>query len=466
MAKSNFGGGAYTLRSLPLAAQTCINLYLEPREDAPGEYAFYGTPGKVVRATLGTSGGHRGSLVAGNHLYCVVGSGVYKVTSAFASTLLGTLPSASGKVQMAQNGQQLVIAHRDGWHVVTLSTGAMAAVANSPAMSDVSFIDNYGVGAAANGTYVWSNLADFSTVGALSFASAEGHPDRILRTISDHRELWLFGEVSIEVAVVSGDPDLPFTRTAFIEQGILAPHSAAKEDNSVFWLGRNESGQGVVYRAEGYVPTRVSTFAIEQAIQNYASPEDAVAFTYQQDGHHYYVLSFAEATWVYDINVGLWHQRSWRDTTTGEVRRDRAHTHVFFSGQHLVGDWEDGRLYALDMSTFTDDGDPIYRERVWAQIENENGWMTFHKGELIAEMGVGQSGAVSADATDPKVWLSWSNDGGRTWSSELDRSLGAIGEFRSRAVWRRLGKSRSRYFRLRTSAPVRLAFRSFTLEMS
>jgi hypothetical protein len=489
MARSKFLGGAYTLRSHPLAAQTAINVYLEPNESQSGEPAgLYGTPGLLKKATLPTSG-CRGQRSAGGYLWGVYGNTVYRLNSAFSGTPVGTLPNSSGAVSMEHNGTVLVIGHAAGWHSVNLSTSAFAAVSGSPTMSDVSFIDNYLVGAQDDGTYTWANL-NSTTIDALNFASAEGSPDPIIRTLADHRELWLFGTSTIEVAVVTSDPDLPFTRTSFIEQGILAPHTACKEDNSVFWLGRNESGQGVVYVAEGYIPRRISTFAIEQEIATYARPEEATAYTYQQDGHHYYVLSFAEATWAFDINTQVWHQRAYRNTTTGELERHRGTGHAFFGGMHLVGDYADGRLYALDLNTFTDDGDEIYRERAWPGEDNENRWTTYHRGELIGEMGVGLSGRFAYDdplldeggelllgeddsvlmadhvtdpGTDPRVWLQWSHDAVQ-WGNAHDRSIGRMGQRLIRAIWRRMGKSRRRYFRIWTSEPVRIAWYGFNYD--
>lgn len=460
--KSNFLGAAYKLRSLPLAAQTCVNLYLEPDESTPGEGAFYNTPGTPLLATLDTLG-CRGLHVAGGVLWAVYGDTLYSINTSWTATVVGTLPNSTGHVAIIDNGVDLIVAHADGWHTCLLAGGALSAVTGSEGTSDATFIDSYVLQAKADGTYQWADVGT-TTIDALSFASAEGSPDKIIRTFADHRELLLIGENTIEVAVVTGDADLPFTRTAFIEQGCLAKHSVAKEDNSVFWLGKNEKGQGVIYRADGYVPRRVSDFAIEHAIAGYAAPEDAVAFTYQQDGHHFYVIHFAEATWAYDINTGLWHQRGYRNTTTGEIERHRGGEHAFFNGVHVVGDYGDGRLYRLDPDTYTDDGDPIYRERVWAQLHAEQRRLFFVRGELEAEMGVGLDGE-STEGEDPQVWLSWSDDGGRTWSNQYARSLGAIGVFRNRAVWYRMGSSRNRYYKLWTSAPVRIAWRGFNLEM-
>lgn len=463
--RSNFLGGAYSLRSLPLSAQTCINLYVEPNESGNGDPgAFYGTPG-LLKLTTVDRNGCRGARAAGGYLWVVFGDRVYRVDSLWSATHVGTLPNSSGPVAMADNGTTLVIAHPGGWHAVTMATSAFAAVSGSPTMSDASFIDNYLVGAQEDGTYTWANL-NSTTFDALNFASAEGSPDKILRTLADHRELWLMGETTIEVCTVTSDADLPFVRNGtYIEQGILAPRSACKEDNSVYWIGRNESGEGIVFVAEGNVPRRISTFAIEQAIASYANPELATAYTYQQGGHHFYVLNFAEATWVFDINTQLWHQRAYKVPDTGLLERHRGEGHAFYRDQHIVGDYADGRLYALDLETFTDDGAEIYQERAWHQSDAENRWITFNRGELIADMGLGLDGSPVSDWADPQAWLSWSNDGGRTWSNEHNRSLGRIGEYTQRAIWRRMGKARTRYFRLRKTAATRTAWRGFNLDM-
>jgi hypothetical protein len=463
--RSNFLGGAYSLRSLPLAAQTCINLYVEPNESGNGEPGgFYGTPG-LTRLNNFDAHGCRGLHVANGLLWAVYNSTVYRIDGSFAAIPVGTLPNSTGPVEIFHNTTHLVVAHSGGWSSVSFASNAFADVPDSPTMSDGCFIDNYFVGPNANGTYQWANV-NTTTIDALNFASAEGNPDPVIRTLADHRELWLFGTQSVEVAVVTSDPDLPFTRTSYIEQGILAPKSAAKEDNSVFWLGANESGQGVVFVAEGYIPRRISTFAIEQAIAGYARPDLARAYTYQQDGHHYYVISFDEATWVYDINTQLWHQRAYRQPGTGDLERHRGGAHAFYKGVHVLGDYEDGRLFKLDLLAYTDDGDPIYRERTWHQIDTENQWATFHFGELIADMGVGNGLPDGSEGADPKVWLQWSDDGGRNWSSALDRRLGKLGEFRNRCIWRRMGKSRARYNRLWTAEPVRIAWRGFNINVT
>lgn len=461
--KTNFLGGAYKLNSLPLAAQTCINLYPERNESGVGDVgAFQRTPG-LRRVTTLDQTACRGLHQAGGYLWAVYGPTLYRISSGMQVTAVGQLTSSVGPVEIVHSPTNVVVAHSDGWHSVRLDTMALTYIEDSPKASDACFIDNYIVGADTDGTYKWANVGTV-VVDPLNFASAEGSPDYIVRTLSDHRELWLFGTDSVEVAVVTSDPDLPFTRTSYIEQGILAPRSACKIDNSVYWLGQSEYGQGVVYAAEGYTPRRISTLAIEQAIASYANPATGRAYTYQQDGHHFFVLSFDEATWVYDINSQEWHQRGYRDPETGVIGRHRSQCHAILGYTHYVGDYEDGRLYALDPNYYTDDGDEIYWERTWRQDDSECRRVDYLRGELVVDTGTALDGSPQSDWGDPQVWLSWSDDGGRTWSSEEARSLGGLGDYRKRVVWRRMGRAENRYFRLRGTAAVPTTLRGFNLD--
>lgn len=64
-----------------------------------------------------------------------------------------------------------------------------------------------------------------------------------------------------------------------------------------------------------------------------------------------------------------------------------------------------------------------------------------------------QTGA-SLTVPNPTATLSWSNDSGHTWSSEYPASIGAGGNYGTRVIWRRLGRSRDRVYRLMVSDPI------------
>jgi hypothetical protein len=50
--------------------------------------------------------------------------------------------------------------------------------------------------------------------------------------------------------------------------------------------------------------------------------------------------------------------------------------------------------------------------------------------------------------------LQWSDNGGHTWSNEHWRDIGLVGEYGQRCVWRGLGQSRDRVYRLKITDSV------------
>jgi hypothetical protein len=194
---------------------------------------------------------------------------------------------------------------------------------------------------------------------------------------------------------------------------------------------------------------------VERALAGYANLDEATAFAYQQGGHEFYQLSVPASdtdsggTWVYDFSTGQWHERSYLGTDGEEPHRASCATVAF--GQVVVGDRQDGRLYTYELGYYSDDGQPIRRLRQTPHISQSEKRVRFNSFELQAEPGVGlESGQGSA----PVVLLSWSDDGGHTWSNEHEASMGAVGQYHSRLKWWRLGVARDRVFRVATSEPV------------
>jgi hypothetical protein len=324
------------------------------------------------------------------------------------------------------------------------------------------FIDGYVVFNQPNSQQFWITNLYSTVINPLGFASAEGNPDNLFSLLVDHREIWLFGDTSTEVWYDSGNANFPFSfiQGAYISHGIVAPFSAVRLDNTTFWLGNDEFGSGIVWRANGYSPVRISNFALEQAIQRYPTITDAVAWTYQQDGHAFYVLNFpsGDATWVYDAATGMWHERAYLGTleaNDGALHRGRPICHSFAFGKHLVGDWETGYLYQLTPAVFDDDTREVKRLRRAPYINSENKRIKFSQFELAMEVGQGNPAAVDpvnppAEPVDPQIILRWSDDGGFTWSNEHAVSMGVSGQYRQRVIWRRLGQSRQRIFEVST----------------
>ena len=128
---------------------------------------------------------------------------------------------------------------------------------------------------------------------------------------------------------------------------------------------------------------------------------------------------------------------------------------VLFNGSQYIGDYANGKIYKLDMDTYTDDGLAIPRTRRTQIINKERVNVIHNKIEVDFEHGVGLDVAADADGYDPQATLKWSDDEGNTWSSGISVSIGKYEEDETRAIWRRLGMSRNRIYELTIEEPVK-----------
>lgn len=463
--KSPILGSTYVTRSINAANARMVNLFPEIVSEGGKEPAFLNrAPGLKLKVAVGT-GPIRGLWSYGNNMYVVSGNKLYKVTTNYVVTNLGTVSGNSGPVSMADNGIQLFIACNGPSYIYNSQTNVFQQISDGdfPGAATVCYIDGYFVFNKPNSQKIWvTSLLNGTDIDPLDFASAEGSPDGVVGVIADHRELWVFGTNSIEVWSNTGNPDFPFSRIqgAFNELGCVAAYSIAKMDNGLFWLGQDARGQGIVYRANGYMGQRISTHAIEWQIQQYGNLSDAIGYTYQQDGHSFYVLIFptANTTWVYDVSTQAWHERA--GFINGEFTRHRSNCQVFFNNEVLIGDYQNANIYAFDLNNFSDNNNAQKWLRSWRALptgQNNLKRTAQHSLQLDLETGVGLN---LGQGSDPQVMLRWSDDGGHTWSNEHWVSIGKIGEFYRRAIWRRLGmtmKLRDRVYELSGTDPVKIA---------
>jgi hypothetical protein len=456
--KIPFIGPSYEARSLNANAQRAVNCYLEMDNKSPrAPAALHGTPGLILRQTL-ASGPIRGAITRNEVAYFVAGSDVYRVNSNYGAVLLGSIGTTTGPVSMAHNGTQVCIVDGvSGWLAVGATLTEIADVDFPDGVTRVTAVDGYFIATGmpnSEAFYINETPRSGRVWNGLDFASAEGSPDYTITCVGANRELWLFGEESVEVWVNTGNPDFPFERSssAFIEKGCGAAGSAVAMDNSVFWLGSDK----IVYRAQGYSAARVSTHAIEHALQGYTDLSDAVGMTYQIEGHTFYVLSFptADHTWVFDAATGEWHEWLWRNPDTNTLHRHRASCLISFNGEVLAGDWETGEIYGLDLGAYTDASDPIQRIRSSQTLNDEGIRLFFASLQVDMETGVG---LATGQGSAPLVMLRYSNDGGHTWSNERTATVGAAGEYGARAMFKRLGSGRERVWELSMTDPVKFA---------
>jgi hypothetical protein len=457
--KIPFVGASATARSQNANAERSVNCYIEVDQgNQRAPVALYGMPGLVRHATL-AGGAHRGAIASGGYAYFVAGSRVYRMDAAYAVVDCGGINTNAGRVSMATNGTEVIIVDGvKGW----LVTGTVLTQ-----ITDVDFPNGVTVAAYLNGYFIvfgdgsqkfyWCQTPGSGVAwNGLDFASAEASPDAIAGGVADHGQLWLIGTDSAEVFDNVPDADLPFQRSgsSTIEQGTVSPWTVQAFDNTVVWLSRAKDGHAMFLRSQGGNPVRFSTHALETALAGYSTLADAFAYVFQMLGHSFYVVTFptADATWVYDAASGEWAEWSWRDPATNQDHRHRSGSHVFLADKHLVGDWENGNVYSLEMDVFTDNGDPIRLLRRTQTLSAEGARLFFAEIEIDMETGV-----ATAACPDPKMMLRYSNDGGHTWSREKQASMGKVGEYGRRVRFGPTGSGRNRMWELSITDPVRRA---------
>lgn len=446
--KIPFAKQAYESRSKPFAAQRCVNLYLEPgTEGTLTEGVLYGTPGFDLFANLG-AGAIWGMHVMGANLYVVSGNDVFVVDSTSGATNLGAIGTVSSAVMMTDDGINVVILLESGAvYLATAATLVQVTDGDFVSSSSIAVLDSFTISSERNtNVFQISALADSTSWDALDIASAEGITGNIVRVAASRGELWIFKQYSTEVFYNSGAGSFPFIPigSATIQRGCAAKHSVAVESNTIMWLGDDR----IVYLAQGYTPTRVSTFAIEKDIETYTTISDAVAFIYTEEGHKFYVLTFPteDVTWVYDLTTHFWHERE----SFGHGRW-RASSYAFFNGRNLIGDFQTGKVYQLNLDTYTEHGTIIQRIAVSPPVWADGNRITFDRIQVLFDAGVG---LLSGQGSVPYAMLRFSDDGGYTWSNEDIRPIGQTGQYKNRAVWRRKGQTRERIFEVTISDPV------------
>jgi hypothetical protein len=369
---------------------------------------------------------------------------------------------------MSDNGLQLIVVDGAAGYILTFSNGIFAPI-TSPAFyssNKVVFTDTYFVLVRPNSDQIYqSDSYDGFTYGALDFTTADANPDKTVTSVRYRNQLAVFGERSTAFYQDAGSKNFAFDRIngSLIEHGCAAPLSPAKDGDTLVWLGEDEYGNGVVYKTVGYQASRASNYGVELAIQGYGDISNATGFMFQTRGHTFYVLSFpsANTSWVMDVGLGTWYE--WKSTKAdGSQGPWRAWQHVWAFGKHLVGDFENGKIYSLGFSSRTDDGAVIQRRRRLPPVSNNLKRLIHSKFQLDCRTGVGTDGTNQGQ--QPTVMLRYSDDGGQSWSSEKWAQLGRIGQTQARAIWRMLGQSRNRVYEVTVTDPVDVAIMGADLD--
>lgn len=451
MARFPLFGTGQTGKSVRVSSQRRVNMFVErQQDDERGPLAWHQRPGLELFAELGDTP-IRGLEVVGDNIYAVHRGTLYSINNAGVATAQGSLNTTTGRVGMAHNGTELMITDGDDGYIYETVADTFASISDGdfPGANTVAFqAGRFIINNPGTGQWYVSDSYDGTSWDATLFASAESFPDPIVSVFVDQGEVMLFGGRSMEIWTNVGAVDFPYARIdgAVAEWGLAARWSIAKFNNTVCWLASNRMGEAQVVQLAGYVPTPVSNPELEYEINQYSTVADATALSYMSSGHPFYQLNFPTAgkSWVLDGLTGLWSE--WEYGTVGA--RHRAEIGVQFLNKTIVSDYENGNLYTLTSDALADNGVLYAKELIGRHIFDEE---FISIGRLWIDIDTGL-GSVNSD---PQAMLQISKDGGHTYGPERWTSVGTEGRYKTRAMWKRLGRARDWTFRVRISDPIK-----------
>lgn len=445
--------GPTFLRSQSLLAspERCVNLYAQKVRTAQGlDYKLYRTPGITSFASPAGSPGrgiHSQALGASEQCWVVIGPTLYEVFADGTATSRGTVATDQYPATMVTNGDggdQLFITSGDSGYILNLSTNALTSEVSDVTMGG--FLDGYFLGLdIATSTLKISDLLDGTAWDGTQIAQRSTAPDPWRAMLVKYPRVWLLGEHTGDVWYNAGTSPFPFApiQGVQIPYGIAAPFSLKAVGPAIMWLTHNQNGQGQIVEALGYNPEVVSTEAIHYLLSTFPRLDDAVAWSYQEQGHEFYVLNFpsADRTLAYDRTEGLWHERGTWNATDGvfEVWGPQYHTHVF--DKHLVLHQSSGTIYRMGIDLYADaDGDYLRRLRTPPILSQEQKRLFVDRLQLHVQPGIGLS---SGQGSDPLVLMRMSRTGGQVWGNQRSRSAGVLGDYDARLIWNNCGAGRN-----------------------
>lgn len=452
-----FNGPTQEGRLQLVGAQKSVNLY--PKLQQPGDknkVSLYSSPGLPFLVSIGSGPCRSNGVVFSDKLYFVSGSELITITEAGTAASVGTLNTSGGRVSIVAGRDYIALV--DGADIYTYdgTTFAIEGAFVPTDPSHITYLDTFFIVNEVNSdAFYISTAEDPRTWAALDVANAQADPDDILALTSNQKDLYLAGSVTTQVYYNSGNADFPYDPypNGVIQVGIEAKHTLVSTVHGVFMLGRTKEGEVRVIKILGLQPQVVSNDDIDWQISQFFDTTDAVAWIEQDGDRTLYVINFPTGDKTYCYDLSLPKEIGWFEKKSFGIGRWRAGGYGAIGKKRIIGDYVNSDFYTLDFNTFDENGTRIERIRRCQIVHSDKKLVTINELILDIEVGVG---ITTGQGSDPMIMLRYSNDGAKTWSSELWEQLGKIGERNVEVFWNKLGEARDWIFEIKVTDPVEI----------
>jgi hypothetical protein len=447
------------------SAGRLINCYAEPlgkdieakKGMTPPAVVWRKTPG-LSKFAASANATFRGMKLVSNTLYAAWSGKVSAFDSTGAeTTLTGTL-LGTDKVFFSRNNKVptpdlVCVSPGNGGFIVGSSAVSGWSAAGSP--NSVSFMDGYFLLTYGDGTIQASDL-NATTITTLNKTTAQSKPGGLSRGVPFNGQFYAMGPVFGEVYTDTANPTgFPFTRSYILQRGLLSPYAIAGHEDgfgsALLWVADDNS----VVQANGTPnPLKVSPPDLDRLIAGVSDKTTLEASVYIASGHPKWRLTSGTFTWDFDLG-----SQKWNEVKSYQKSRTRAVSGCSAFGKWLVGDTDASQILYIDPTAYDEMGNPLEFIIESGPVANFPNRTKVARADFNFVTGVGIATGLDPIATKPKVGISWSDDGGISWSPEFTRDLGAQAT-PQRITVLRTGKTgvQGRRWRLRVTDPVYVAF--------
>ncbi len=270
-----------------------------------------------------------------------------------------------------------------------------------------------------SGLFFWSGLGEAGATEwdqTFEFREAEARPDAIVGCKETSRELFIFGENSLQV--FSPDPDETFSPGPVLEIGCASKRSISRVDQTMAWVDDRKrivasDGRSVVVLSDkGIAGTldSVSTFSDCWSFRAKMGAHDLTVFVFPTDGR-----SFA-----WDENSSTWSEWRRMDRVTQQWKPWAPSSYLWIPvlNKHLVG-MPDGTIAELALDAHSDLNDPIaWRIRTgFKEVEKRR--------HAVEARFTCRRGSASAEA---QIGVTWRDDLG-AFEQPIQCPLGEPGDY-------------------------------------
>lgn len=401
----------------------------------------------------------RGAILVGSLLYVISGDKAFSVDSSYTVTELTGSIGGTGPVFMARNmaaTPNVLIVHSAGMSEINTGTATISDFTDPdlPAANSICWIDSYFMVSSAAGRVYQSGI-NATTFSSVDYTTAEADPDGLVRVVAIGRDLAMMGNSTIEIWGNAANPTgFSFNRGAVLPVGLKGPYAVTGWEPGFSAKLVFVANDNTVRRLDGYTPTRISNPDLERLIEAVADPEDIEASVYVVGGHPCVVITGPTWTWCYDLSTGEWFERK-----SYASDRWRGRFGVYAFDEWLTFDRNSGKVFAVDSTAKTEDGDPLVMDLRSTQAHRFPGRLWVKRASFDFVTGVGIDAGVDPIESDPTALISFSDDGGVNFNNPRTFSLGTQGQDVSIDYWRAgTTNRRGRQWRIQVSDPVEVTF--------